>query len=399
MSITKIKDAYLKITELKLVNINGIPELNLTFNDSLNLICGPNGIGKTTILDSIAQSFCTASAFQLKKRAGTTNGQIEIKYSENETIHQSTYTTNTFSPFERENSNGLFQKARDIILIHSNRFFVHQVLNSIEKDPVVQENNVHGRLAGGILSNEIKKWFINRFLFSTHANSLSQEQLANLELAKKCFSSLDPRVSFSKVDASSFDIYLNSPSGEIPFEYLSSGYKSTLVILLGLIKEIEYRFKNPQINAVDYSSIFLIDEIDVHLHPEWQAKLVLSLKYIFPQAQIIATTHSPHIIQVCLPSEIIALEYDENSKVRQRKLDSNLYGFQGWNLEEILIDVMGMTTTKSNLFNTTLKNFELALSNDDATSVITHGEKLQEMLHPNNELGKIISIQMAPFKP
>ena len=74
---------------------------------------------------------------------------------------------------------------------------------------------------------------------------------------------------------------------------LSDGYKSCIFILLGIIKEIEYRF--PDINAIDFNGLIMIDEIDVHLHPQWQAKLVSVLKETFPNAQIIATTHSPSV--------------------------------------------------------------------------------------------------------
>lgn len=387
-----------KLNELNLKNINGISCLDLKFNDAVNLICGPNGIGKTTILDSIAQSFCTQSALNIKKKAGSELGQIFVKFKDNGNEGSSTYNVKSFSPSEKDVSHGLYLRAGEIILIHSHRYFNHQPLNSIEKDPVVQENQLYSRLANGIQSTEIKKWFVNRFLFSKHENSLSPTQINNLELAIKCFSELDPNINFSRVDAGSFDIYMNSPSGEIPFEYLSSGYKSTLVILIGLITEIEYRYNNPKLNAKDFSSIFLIDEIDVHLHPEWQAKLIISLKTIFPNAQIIATTHSPHVLQVCESNEIIALEFDQNQNIKRREIQQTNFGFQGWNVEEILSDIMGMTITRSPLYVETIKDFEDSLEEEDSDRIMANGNKLISMLHPQSELKKLISIQMAPYK-
>lgn len=388
-----------KITSLKLSNVNGISDLEISLNQSLNLICGPNGIGKTTILESIAQSFCTLSALKLKKKAGTTSGNIQVSYNDGTSNKSSSYKIISFFPHENDSgAHGQFQNASHILLIKSDRYFSHQPLNSIEKDPSNHNDYFHGRLSQGIIHNDIKKWFINRYLFSMHKDSLSQTQLMNLELAKECFGILEPNVSFSKVDATSFDIYINSPSGEIPYEYLSSGFKSTIIILLGLIKEIEYRFKKPQIYAANFDSVFLIDEIDLHLHPEWQAKLILSLKKVFPKAQIIATTHSPHALQVCKPEEIIALGLDQNGNITQRDLPSQEYGFQGWNVEEILTDVMGMSKVRSPLYLETLSKFESSLSNENKNDVITYGEELTRMLHPESELRKLIALQIAPYK-
>lgn len=58
---------------------------------------------------------------------------------------------------------------------------------------------------------------------------------------------------------------------------------------------------------VDFDGIIMIDEIDIHLHPQWQAKIVNVLKETFPNAQIIATTHSPSVLQTAKAEEIIPL--------------------------------------------------------------------------------------------
>ena len=43
-------------------------------------------------------------------------------------------------------------------------------------------------------------------------------------------------------------------------------------------------------------AIILIDEIDCHIHPKWQKKLLPSLRELFPNCQFIVTTHSPYIL-------------------------------------------------------------------------------------------------------
>jgi len=150
---------------------------------------------------------------------------------------------------------------------------------------------------------------------------------------------------------------VKTSDGEIYFEYLSSGSKSCLCLVLGLIKELEYRFNNPYISAREFAGVVVIDELDLHLHPDWQSKLIQLIKRIFPRAQFIGATHSPHMIQVADPKEIIALEADPSGKILRRDLPSGEFGFQGWTVEEILTDVMGMADTRS----TKYRELELGL--------------------------------------
>lgn len=141
--------------------------------------------------------------------------------------------------------------------------------------------------------------------------------------------------------------------------------------------------------------MILIDEIELHLHPVWQAKLVLSLKKIFPNAQMILTTHSPSILQVLEKNEIIPLYEDDNGEVSVKELHLGEYGLQGWSLEEILKDVMGMPSTTSELYKSTLKLFDLAMDNEDLLEIEKNFEILDKMLHPNSTLRKLLQIQKA----
>ena len=67
-----------------------------------------------------------------------------------------------------------------------------------------------------------------------------------------------------------------------------------------LILDIARRLTQANPNLVDPLSegqaIILIDEIDLHLHPQWQRKIVADLVRTFPNCQFIATTHSPQVI-------------------------------------------------------------------------------------------------------
>lgn len=78
----------------------------------------------------------------------------------------------------------------------------------------------------------------------------------------------------------------------VTFEKLASGLKS----LIAMIGDMMMRLFNQQPNITDPSEltgIVLIDEIDIHLHPNLQKFLVEQLTKTFPKVQFVATTHSP----------------------------------------------------------------------------------------------------------
>jgi predicted ATP-binding protein involved in virulence len=57
--------------------------------------------------------------------------------------------------------------------------------------------------------------------------------------------------------------------------------------------------------------IVLIDEVDMHLHPEWQRRIMEDLHYIFPKIQFIVTTHSPSVLANVKREHIILLEKNQ----------------------------------------------------------------------------------------
>lgn len=67
-----------KIEKMKIDNICGIKHLDLTFNEGLNLICGENGVGKTTILKSISYYFIDGNKSYIKKHYGAEKGEVNI---------------------------------------------------------------------------------------------------------------------------------------------------------------------------------------------------------------------------------------------------------------------------------------------------------------------------------
>ncbi len=77
---------------------------------------------------------------------------------------------------------------------------------------------------------------------------------------------------------------------------LSSGEKSLLLLVADLARRLA--LANPNLkNPLTGNGIVLIDEIDLHLHPKWQRKIITQLLKTFPNCQFIVTTHSAEVLK------------------------------------------------------------------------------------------------------
>jgi predicted ATP-binding protein involved in virulence len=99
---------------------------------------------------------------------------------------------------------------------------------------------------------------------------------------------------------------------KLAFGQLSDGYRNAI----SLAADIAYRCiqLNPWLGeraVIDSEGIVLIDEIDMHLHPNWQRHFISDLKKAFPKIQFVATTHSPFIVQSLAKDELINLDENE----------------------------------------------------------------------------------------
>lgn len=101
--------------------------------------------------------------------------------------------------------------------------------------------------------------------------------------------------------------------GELPVEMLSDGIRN----MIGMVADIAFRATklNPQLGSAaarETPGVVLIDEVDMHLHPEWQQVVLQNLTEAFPALQFIVTTHSPQVLTTVARDNIRNIELDDS---------------------------------------------------------------------------------------
>ena len=142
------------------------------------------------------------------------------------------------------------------------------------------------------------------------------------------------------------DIYFDAVSGEVvvrlaqgrqPFSNLSDGQRCMLA-LVGDIAQKAARL-NPHLGAEvlrQTRGVVLIDELDLHLHPRWQRRVIEDLRRTFPLIQFICTTHSPFLIQALHSSEeLMMLEGQPSGELGQLGIEDIAHTIQGIDRPEV----------------------------------------------------------------
>lgn len=121
--------------------------------------------------------------------------------------------------------------------------------------------------------------------------------------------------------------------------------------------------------------IVLIDEVDMHLHPKWQKRILDDLHFIFPKVQFIVTTHAPSILANIKKEHILLFE---NYQIYEPMNTS-----YGRDLSAILREMMKVEVRPDTVVNL-LVSFYRNLSEENYTEAKMELEKLEEILGEND---------------
>lgn len=132
------------------------------------------------------------------------------------------------------------------------------------------------------------------------------------------------RSSKDLVEGSRFKFRSGPAKMSVPAAWLSQGYQSTIAWIADLLGHLVLEAgTNVEIDLQSVTGLVLIDEIDLHLHPRWQARLVTALKDALPKVQFVVTTHSPMVLPALRREEIVLLDLDAAGNVRPRIPDAS----------------------------------------------------------------------------
>lgn len=133
---------------------------------------------------------------------------------------------------------------------------------------------------------------------------------------------------------------------ELSFEKLSSGNLfliEHLLLLMCKMYSISILDQLSPKQIFNTPGLLLVDEIETHLHPKWQKKILDIIRSLFPNLQIILTTHSPFVvasmdgarIYTCVPQTGYSELRDETERYGHMPVEeilvSDIFGVQPFN--------------------------------------------------------------------
>lgn len=356
----------MKLKKIKIFNYRCFKEAEMDFDNHIILVVGKNGVGKTAILDAVAVSVSTfllgidggVSRSILKDDARyefhDLNGTIDPQHQFPVSIESTGDCLNQqnvkwIRSLNSENGKttikdageltGLAKKAQNQIMTGDKSLVLPLIsyygtgrLYAQKKEKKNIKSLTEFKRQVGYVdcmaaeSNE--KLMLNWFQMQT-LKSLQEQQKTGildspllLKTVEKAISRSFERISGAQNASLIFDLdthrlvlEFESADGnaqKFAMDEMSDGYKNTL----SMIGDIAYRMAvlNPTLGdqvLEKTPGVVLIDEIDLHLHPQWQQTILSDLHAIFPEVQFIVSSHAPAVINSVPREQIRILDHGD----------------------------------------------------------------------------------------
>ena len=346
------------LNSLVLHNFRCFSDLKINFRNRLTVVVGDNGAGKSTVLEAatIAAGTLTAAMdgltnYGIKKTDAhykyydlgsnidvqpqfpvdiTAFGEVdkkEISWSRKlnslkgrSGLASAKEITVIAEKYQERMRNGDKELKLPVISYYgTGRLWAQH--REKKNDTFEKNNRSNGyidSLDGAANDKLMMKWFQKMTMQQLQRGREIPEFTAVRMALEQIFASItgysDVKVEFN-LDTSEIDVIYFDKNNEhvrIPVSLLSDGYKCTI----SLIADIAYRMAllNPQLLdkvLVETEGIVLVDEIDLHLHPTWQKRILKDLMEIFPKVQFIVSTHAPEVINSVKSESIVILKNNE----------------------------------------------------------------------------------------
>ncbi len=343
----------MRVNSINLENFRGIETASLNFPESqTSVIVGINGAGKSSIVDCIAMMLSRLVG-RIRRTAGTGRffTENDIRNSADETRNSIVVTIGSTSMSWSVTKTKQGRKQQSITNLKDLRQAVDQLspdgnLDDATNVPIAVYYHVNravfdiplrirGRhdfhqltaydqaLSGG--RNDFRlffEWFRKRedieneelrdvvghsadIVFEDGRNYGSDKQLRAVRIATE---RLMPGYKNLRVRRKpTLRMTVEKNGEELLVNQLSDGEKCLFAMTGDLARRLA--IANPSLeNPLDGAGVVLIDELDLHLHPQWQRSIISSLERTFPNCQFIVTTHSPLVLSYLKRQQVFLIE-------------------------------------------------------------------------------------------
>ena len=106
---------------------------------------------------------------------------------------------------------------------------------------------------------------------------------------------IDKKIEFV-LDTEPLSLFIKVEDRQLSFDMLPDGLKSIISWIADLLMRLDRIKWATDVEVLNRNFILFLDEIDVHLHPAWQRKILPAVQKLFKNAQIFVSTHSPFVV-------------------------------------------------------------------------------------------------------
>ncbi|MCC5865209.1 MAG: AAA family ATPase [Wenzhouxiangella sp.] len=180
--------------------------------------------------------------------------------------------------------------------------------------------------------NDFANWY--RIVEAGESRATKERLLQQLEQAITTFL---PQVSNLRLHDGRPPRFSMTKSGQPLFlEQLSDGERGLLALVFDLTRRLAIANPASENPIAEGVALVLIDEIELHLHPSWQRRVLRLLLSTFANCQFVVSTHSPQVIGQVRPEKLRLLHQEESGKVVLADATQSFGMDSSWILQNIM---------------------------------------------------------------
>lgn len=333
---------YTYITSLEIENIKCFKEKQtLNFTDEngriyqWNILLGDNGTGKTTLLRSIFFPYTNYKAWNPIELLNINDSSVITIHEINSNVKYHKIVNGFFGGFRIDDSATFFVS----IPLTKNNFIAYGANRIGEKDTFTTSQDSSTLMEDDAKLINVESYFINLdYLRSKDEGEKSEREYKIVEdILKKVLPDVEDIRIITKGRKPFVEFLMQY--GWVKYQDLSLGYQTVTAWMVDLAVRMFEKFSRYK-DPLAQPAVVMVDEIDLHMHPRWQQKIMRHLSEQFPKIQFIVTAHSPLIVQSATDANVIVLKREGNQVV----VDNDPISVKNWRVDQILAsDMFGVS--------------------------------------------------------